>query len=930
MGNLVHHIQSAFSGGELSPSLYARVDIQKYMSGLKTARNVCILPHGGVRNRPGTLYVKTAYGSGAAVRLIPFTVSSGQSYMLEFGDQYVRIYTNGAPVVPGANMGGWITGTLYYPGDYVEIGGAGHFTYYRCMVAHTSGIFADDETSGYWELSDGAYRIYSPYAAADLFDLKYVQSADYLYICHPGYPPQQLVRMSDTNWYFSELPNEKGPFKTSNTSLSKMITPSAITASEVQIDISYISLRNGRVFITCSGTHALVGTQNAVRFVSDGAAATTLNSAYFRAIPMDATHLELMHMGTSEYVTMAALTPYAPTAAMYYNDHITLTSNFSYFDGGMEGSLFQMNEDIPPSSVGATYNSGGAKTSGSLKCGRTWRFVTSGIWGGTGTVDVSIDGGTTWTTIHSFSGTFDSATDTGQNFDITGQTGYAQCLIRYTITITALSGTTMTAEVDSAGFTWSAYLRITSVLTDKTAYARIIDYPDLGKGLASTNALSEWAEGSWSAFNGYPAVCAFFQDRFIAASSDAEPQTLWFSQTSDYNNFGISNDTVIDTDAIYVVLNSRTINAVRNMASLISLLVMTSDADFSIAPSNGVLTPTTVEQVCHGHRGSSMATPVIVGNELILVQPMSSVVRNLIYQFMVQGYMGDNISIMSQHLLTGFSIVELAYQQEPDSMIWAVRSDGKLLSLTYLKEQEVIAWTWHETDGTFESVTQIPNETLGINEVWFVVKRYINGSYVRFIERMAPRDMGSDVADYVMLDCATSNNYGSPVPSASAGHLVGKTVNVLGDGNVIRGLTMGATYVTLPNGLTCTKIQVGLPYTSDVETLPIELQSQDGTSQGKRTTLPRATLRFWNSRGGYVRTTNQDTTVASTGVVGFDEVKQRNVSNNLAVAPPLETRDFLITLNGGYAFRTSILFRQIDPLPFCLTAVIPQIVQGGN
>ena len=115
-----------------------------------------------------------------------------------------------------------------------------------------------------------------------------------------------------------------------------------------------------------------------------------------------------------------------------------------------------------------------------------------------------------------------------------------------------------------------------------------------------------------------------------------------------------------------------------------------------------------------------------------------------------------------------------------------------------------------------------------------------------------------------------------------------------------------------------------------METLPIELQAQDGTSQGRRSAISRATLRFWNSRGGYFRTTSQDVVPATTGVVGFDELKERTPGVDLSGPLPLQTRDYLVNLNGGYAFRTSIMFRQIDPLPFTLTAVIPQVAQGGN
>jgi hypothetical protein len=290
--------------------------------------------------------------------------------------------------------------------------------------------------------------------------------------------------------------------------------------------------------------------------------------------------------------------------------------------------------------------------------------------------------------------------------------------------------------------------------------------------------------------------------------------------------------------------------------------------------------------------------------------------------------MGDNVSVMSQHLFTDYNIVEMAYQQEPDSLVWAIRDDGVMLSMSYMREQEVIAWTHHDTAGDFESVACIPNSTLGINEVWVVVKRTIGGATVRFIERMAPRDMGTDIKDYVLLDCATTTTSSGTTVSGLT-YLEGKVVNVLADGNVVNGLTVASGAVTLP--IAATIVHVGLPYISDVETLRVELQNQNGTSQGRKIAIPKITVRFWDSRGGYLGISSQDTTaIASTGVVGLDEIPQREPGDHGGVAIGLKTRDYIFTPNGGYDMGSSIFYRQVDPLPFCITALVPQIKQGDN
>jgi hypothetical protein len=586
--------------------------------------------------------------------------------------------------------------------------------------------------------------------------------------------------------------------------------------------------------------------------------------------------------------------------------------------------LFQLVETLPAQSISEAPASTVATSS--IQCGRTWRIITNGnSWTGVIKIYASVDGGTTWNLLRTLQG--NAGAGYAENFDTSGDTGYSQCLIR---AIGTYSASTATITLSSDTFDWVGIIKIDTVSSPISATATILTQNNVGIGLASTNATYQWAEGSWSNYRGWPTVCTFFQDRLAFASTVSEPQTVWFSQTGDYSNFGVSYP-IIDSDALSILLPSRTVNIVKNMSSLSAMVVLTSDSDFSIdTGQSGTLSPTSVSVICHGHRGASEVTPAVVGNELILVQQMGTIIRNLIYQFAVSGYMGDNISVVSQHLFTGYQIVEMAYQQEPDSIVWAVRNDGTLLSLTYMREQEVIAWTHHDTQGTFESVASIPNSTLGINEIWFVVNRTVGGNTVRYIERLAPRDMGMDAEDYMMLDSTvTQDNGSSPsVTVTGLSHLNGKTVNALADGNVVIGLTVANGSVTLP--VAASLVHVGLSYISDVETLRIESPDTAGTLQGRRVAIPRVTLRFWNSRGGHIGITNQNTSIASTGTTGLDEIIQREPGERYDAAIPLKTQDYLFVPNGGYDFGTSVFYRQTDPLPFCLLAIIPQIVRGEN
>ena len=185
--------QRSFSGGELSPSLYARTDIAKYVTSLRTQRNQITLRGGGSSNRPGTKFVIETKDSSKASRLIPFIFNSAQTYVLEFGDQYMRVHRNGANIEV-SGVGAWGAGPTYVIGDLVVDGGVNYY----CILGHNN---QQPPNVTYWyALTDDIYEIPTSYLEADLFTLEYKQSADVITIDHPSYDPQELSRTADTTW----------------------------------------------------------------------------------------------------------------------------------------------------------------------------------------------------------------------------------------------------------------------------------------------------------------------------------------------------------------------------------------------------------------------------------------------------------------------------------------------------------------------------------------------------------------------------------------------------------------------------------------------------------------------------------------------------------------------------------------------------------
>jgi hypothetical protein len=178
------------------------------------------------------------------------------------------------------------------------------------------------------------------------------------------------------------------------------------------------------------------------------------------------------------------------------------------------------------------------------------------------------------------------------------------------------------------------------------------------------------------------------------------------TQTSNYYDFGRS-DPLVDSDGITTNLPSRQVNGINGIIPLTEIIVLTSSSEWSIIASTRVLSPTTVTQKIHGYEGSYGLRPVIVGNRAIYVQQIGSVIRDIGYDLVSDSFVGNDLSVLANHLFTNYFINDMTYQQNPDRLVWCVRSDGIMLSMTYMREQDVVAWSWHETvqSGTLEWVT---------------------------------------------------------------------------------------------------------------------------------------------------------------------------------------------------------------------------------
>lgn len=573
-----------------------------------------------------------------------------------------------------------------------------------------------------------------------------------------------------------------------------------------------------------------------------------------------------------------------------------LTSSAPIFDPSLLDSWFRVTERVRNQSISGTLVNG--STSTGIRSYKTWRISTIGTW--TGSVQIQADtdpGFGSAITIATLSSSNDA------NYNTFGNIPYDYPV--YIRVLGSLSGTdSVTYTLSSDDFAFDHNYQGTYI--SPTQFGA--NEPSIAFTHYSIPSTTEWAEGSWSDFRGWPAVVGFYQDRLCWASTLAQPVTLFMSQTGDYPNYGIS-DPLVDSDAISANLNSRRINIVQNLLSMIRLVPITTSAEFSVGPgATGVLAPTSIDLKNQGYRGGSSVQAIVIGNMAVYVQPMGTVVRSIGYQIYTDTFSGENLSLLSDHLFKRFKIVDAAYQQEPDSIAWFVRNDGTLLSMTFMPEQQITGWTRNDTQGTFESVASIPNLDGGYDEIWAVVNRP-NG---RFVECLSQRLPTTDVKDAIHLDCSISYS-GSPATVISGlDHLEGMSVMTLADGIPQGPFTVASGQITLDTAASI--VHVGLSYTFDFETLNFESQAQDGTQQGRRQRVAQATMRFKDTVGGYI---------------GSDSSHLHKIIQQpgpvLSSPPTLYSGDYRIPITSSWADNGRVFYRQVDPLPVTILAIMPVV-----
>ncbi len=482
----------------------------------------------------------------------------------------------------------------------------------------------------------------------------------------------------------------------------------------------------------------------------------------------------------------------------------------------------------------------------------------------------------------------------------------------------------------NAGVQWTflhpgfGYVKITAIGGGGTTATANVVKRLPAEVVGSGEATTRWAFGEWSSANGYPSHVTFFRERLVLAR--ASDQKVWASVTGDYENFSDRDDggVVVADSSISVEIASDQVNRIEWMIPASDLLIGTAGGEFIIREltKNEPLGPANVTSVQVSGYGSAPVQPVRVGNSILFVQRSGRKVREIAFSAdaaNTEGYASIDLSVLAPHLVPrGAWITQLAYQQEPHSVVWAVRSDGYLLGCRYNSNRKAVAWFRRPIGGSavVESVDCIPHPDGDQDELWLIVRRTINGGVERYVEYMeAEWSSDEDEDDRFYVDSGLTYSGVAATTISGLSHLEGATVDVLVNGAAHPQRTVSGGSITLLRA--ATTVQIGLPCPAKLFLLRQNAGAADGTSQGKNKRIHTVTMRLLDTLGGKIGPDESS----------LDIVPFRRGSDSMNAPPPAFTGDITdIPWPDGYNTDGYICYVNDQPLPATVVAVMPHMV----
>jgi hypothetical protein len=411
----------------------------------------------------------------------------------------------------------------------------------------------------------------------------------------------------------------------------------------------------------------------------------------------------------------------------------------------------------------------------------------------------------------------------------------------------------------------------------------------------------------------YPGAVSYYEQRRWFAGSTNKPQNMWGTRSGTESNMAYSIPVRSD-DRIAFRIAAREASRIQHIVPVANMLLLTPSGEWRVSPNGSdAITPASISVRPQSYNGANNVTPAVIGNSVLFAQSRGGRIREMSYSWQANGYLSNDISILAPHLFDFYDTVDLAFIRAVHPILWCVRSDGKLLGLTYVAEQQVAAWHQHDTDGYFESVCSVAEEDEDM--LYAIVRRTINGSTKRYVERLHTRNFQAQ-EDAFFVDCGLTYD-GTPATAISGlSHLEGKTVNILADGAVVEPQVVTSGAITLPEAASV--VHVGLPITADLQTLPLAAQIDGAFAQGRPKNVNAVWLRVNRSSG----------IKAGPAFDKLTDYKQRT-TESYGSPPALVSDEIKISVSPSWGSSGQVCVRQSDPLPLTVASMTIEAAVGG-
>lgn len=701
------------------------------------------------------------------------------------------------------------------------------------------------------------YEISTVYSESELFEIEYVGGADTIFLFHKNHPIQRLRRFTNSNWSIENAPFDPEPFAEQGLNPSETLT------------LSSASIGTGRTF-TAGGS---------VFLEADVGRRITYNGG------------------------IALITGYTSGTV------VTCTIESTFESTSISASLWNIGGSPQAICTPSDNASVGATIDLNLSTGIVYSnevSITSSAWAANTT---------TYTTVsnHGFSAT--NIVRLRGNIPLVHNGHYElDAVTSNTLDVTAVDpgslttdGTVQLVNTSASINGWrstdvGSFVKINGGLIQITGYTNASTVTGIVKQAMTSDAESQagaWSlnQSIWSAANGYPRCGTFFQQSLVVGGSPAYPHSIAKSKSGEYLNFELG---VLDDDAFLYTLDVDEYDPILHLNKVKKqLLVLTSGSEFTL--TGGVeapMTPTNVQVTNPSDYGSNEARPVRVESELLFANRTGLKMRALGYDLTQDSFNSPDLTKLSDHI-TASGIKDLAYQQEPESIVWMVLNNGTMVTVCIDREEGIIAWSTQQptTGTTYESVEAIPNAS-GVDEVWCVVNTGTN-RYIESFDSSAPYGLVSAISATSAAPKATWSNLD---------HLEGKVVEVVADDVIITGLTVSGGQITLSRN--ASSVFIGESSHGYVKTLSPEFFTQGGSIQGNNIRIGETNLQVLETYAIKVNDQYLD--------------KRKFGSELIGVGLPVHTGLFEIS-NLGWQKRGFIEIQQPNALPVHLLSIIMQL-----